>query len=95
MNISEQHDSGKEISAKVLFKTSEGNVTSLQILENALLKEHITKVSALLVCVSGEAVFENEKGLNQTLFSGDFIHIEPFVKHWVKGVTNSQLLLLK
>ena len=95
MNISELHDARKEVSAKPLVKTTEGNVTALQILENALLKEHVTKVPALLICISGEVVFENEKGTKQTLGAGDFIHIEPLVTHWVKGVHDSQLLLIK
>lgn len=95
MNIQELHEQQKEVSSKPLFKTSEGNVTSLQILGDALLKEHTTKVPALLLCVSGEVIFENEKGLLQTLSSGDFVNIEPLVKHWVKGVRDSQLLLIK
>ncbi|MDX2134800.1 MAG: hypothetical protein SFV52_08440 [Saprospiraceae bacterium] len=95
MNIQKLHENQKEVSAKPLFETSEGSVTALQILGNALLKEHITKVPALLLCVSGEVIFENEKGLHQTLSSGDFVNIEPLVKHWVKGVRDSQLLLIK
>jgi quercetin dioxygenase-like cupin family protein len=95
MNISQQHESEKAVSAKPLFKTSEGNVTALQILENALLKEHITKVPALLVCINGEVVFENENYLRQTLTTGDYILVEPLVKHWVRGVQDSQLLLIK
>ncbi|MBL7795768.1 MAG: hypothetical protein JNJ90_04615 [Saprospiraceae bacterium] len=95
MNIRELHDTQKEVSTKSLFKTSEGSVTAIQILENALLKEHVTKVPALLVCMMGEVFFENEKGLKQTLGSGDFIHIEPSVTHWLKGVRESQLLLIK
>jgi quercetin dioxygenase-like cupin family protein len=95
MNIRQQHDSQTAVSAKPLFKTTEGNVSALQILENALLKEHITKVPALLICLSGEVVFENENGVRQTLATGDYIHIEPMVKHWVRGVQDSQLLLIK
>jgi len=95
MNISEFHDDKKDVSAKQIFKTTEGNVTALQILENAILKEHITKVPALLVCVAGKVIFENENGLHQALAQGDSLHIEPMVKHWVKGVHDSQLLLIK
>ncbi|MBL7825899.1 MAG: hypothetical protein JNJ57_04655 [Saprospiraceae bacterium] len=95
MNINELHEPQKGVSAKPLFKASEGNITALQILENAQLTEHITKAPALLMCVSGEVVFENENGLKQLLLTGDYIQIEPFVKHWVKGVQPSQLLLFK
>lgn len=95
MNIRQLHDTQKEVSAKPLFKTAEGNVNALLIAANGLLKEHVTQVPALLLCVSGEVIFENETGLKQTLSSGDFIHIEPLIKHWVRGVTDSHLLLVK
>lgn len=94
-NISALHEAEKEVSAKPFFKGSEGTVAALQIRKEGLLKEHITKVEALLVCVAGEVVFENEKGFKQTLFAGDYIKIEPMVKHWVRGVQDSQLLLIK
>jgi quercetin dioxygenase-like cupin family protein len=95
MNISEFHNSAKEVSAKAIFKTTDGDVTTLQILKNGLLKEHVTKVPALLICVAGEVVFENEKGFKQHLVNGDYIHIEPLVTHWIQGVHDSQLLLIK
>ena len=95
MNISQHHEPQSAVSAKSLLKTIEGNVTALQIMENALLKEHTTKVPALLLCVNGTVLFENENGLSQTLATGDYIHIEPLVKHWVRGVYDSQLLLIK
>lgn len=94
-NINAFHEATQAVSAKPIFKGQDGTVTALQIRKDGLLKEHITKVEALLVCVAGEVVFENEKGINQTLTNGDFIKIEPMVKHWVMGVQDSQLLLIK
>lgn len=95
MNIISIHAEEKLVSAKNIFSTIEGNVTALQIKETGLLKEHITTVPALLVCISGNAVFENEKGIKEYLSSGDMVNIEPNVKHWVQGIENSQLLLIK
>ncbi|MBR9921998.1 MAG: hypothetical protein GYB31_14250 [Bacteroidetes bacterium] len=95
MNLKEVHTDAKEVSAKAIFKTSSGSVTAIQIMENGLLKEHITKTPALLSCVVGEVIYEDEKGKKINLKSGDFHEIEPMVKHWVKGVSNSQLLLIK
>lgn len=89
------HDSTKSLSVNLLFKGKEGTTRSLQINKDGLLPEHTTKTEALLICVSGEVVFENEKNEKYTLKAGDFYHIEPNVKHWVKGIHNSQLLLLK
>lgn len=95
MNVRQIHTEQKDVSAKPLFKTTDGTVTALQILENALLNAHVTKVPALLLCVTGEVVFENEKGFRQTLTCGDYVNIEPSVVHWIKGVQDSQLLLVK
>lgn len=94
MNLQNNHSTEKPISATPLFK-GEGIATALQVLKNQQLKEHTTKVPALLICVVGKVVFENENGIKETLQSGDYINIEPFVKHWVTGNSDSQLLLLK
>ena len=94
-NISSMHEATKPVSAKPFFKGQEGTVAALQIQKDGLLDKHITKVEALLVCVAGEVVFENEKGFKQTLTNGDFVKIEPMVMHWIKGVQDSQLLLIK
>lgn len=96
MNIKDIHPKDKPVSATILFKGEEGiSATALQILKGQQLKEHLTKVPALLVCISGKVIFENEKGFVETLSSGDYIHIEPLVKHWVDGLEDSQLIVLK
>ncbi len=95
MNIKELHPVNKDVSAVSIFKgTGEGTI-ALQIKAGKELKEHVSKVPALLLCIDGELVFENQKGLKETLFPGDFIHIEAMVKHWVKGIDDSQLILIK
>ena len=45
--------------------------------------------------MEGKAVFENEKGNKEILLAGDFVAIEPMVKHWVEGILESQLVLFK
>lgn len=94
MNLQDNHTTEKPVSAIPLFK-GEGTAISLQILQNQKLKEHSTKIPALLICVAGEVVFEDENGIKVTLQSGDYIPIEPLVKHWVVGKVDSQLVLLK
>lgn len=89
------HDSTKSLSVNVLFEGKEGVTRSLQINKDSILAEHITKTDAILICVSGEVVYEDEKNNLKTLKAGDFYKIEPQVKHWVKGIENSQLLLIK
>ncbi len=95
MNIRDLHTEDKDVSAKPLFKGEHGNATAIRILQGEMLKEHITQIPALLVCMEGEAIFENEKGRKETLQPGDFIAIEPMIKHWVAGVKDSQLILFK
>jgi quercetin dioxygenase-like cupin family protein len=95
MNLKDFHIENKPIDTKRIFSTTEGQVVSLCITAGNQLKEHTTKVPALLVCVTGEALFENEKGASEKLGPGDYVNIEPGVKHWVTAVSDSQLLLIK
>jgi quercetin dioxygenase-like cupin family protein len=95
MNIKELHTAQKPVSATSLFKSELGNATAIQILQNEKLKEHITKTPALLICVEGAVIFEDENGTKETLRNGDYINIEPMVKHWVTAIEQSQLVLIK
>ena len=89
------HSDTKAISTVQLFKTNEGNVTSIQLLENEQFKEHISKVPALLICLTGESVFENEKGDRYALTSGAYVSIEPQIRHWINAKSTSILVLIK
>ena len=95
MNIKELHTQEKPVSATSLFKSELGNATAIKILKGEKLKEHITKTPALLLCLEGEVIFENENGKKERLISGDYVNIEPMVKHWVEGTSESQLILIK
>jgi len=95
MNIKDLLAQEKAVSTEVLFRSDHVVATAIQILKGNQLKEHLTNVPALLLCVIGKVVFENEKGVKETLQSGDYVRIEPMVKHWVNAITNSQLILLK
>ena len=48
-----------------------------------------------MICLLGEVIFENENGINERLLPGDYVNIEPMVKHWVEGTIESQLILIK
>ncbi len=95
MNIKDLLPQEKAVSTEVLFRSEQAVATAIQILQGEQLKEHVTKVPAFLICILGKVVFENEKGLKETLMSGDYVKIEPMVKHWVNAITNSQLILIK
>jgi len=95
MNIKELHTQEKAVSGTSLFKSVLSNATAIQILQGEKLKEHITKTPALLICVEGEVIFGNEKGIKERLIPSDYVNIEPMVKHWVEGTIESQLILIK
>lgn len=95
MHIKSFHTEDKPLQTKSIFTANEGKVISIQLAENAVLKEHITTVPAFLICISGQVVFENEKGVSQTISNGDIINIEPNVKHWLVAKANSNLILIK
>jgi quercetin dioxygenase-like cupin family protein len=90
MNITELHTQEKPVSAISIFKSELGNATAIKIMKGEKLKEHVTKTAALLICIEGKALFENEKGVKETLITGDYVNIEPMVKHWVEGILESQ-----
>jgi quercetin dioxygenase-like cupin family protein len=95
MNIKSIHTKEKPVSAKKVFSTTEGNVIALQIKATGILKEHITTVPALLICINGNAIFKNENGVTENLLSDDMVKIESNVKHWVEAIIDTQLLLIK
>ena len=95
MNLKNLHTENKAVQTNVMFEPKDGKVISLQIAKNEQLSEHITKVPALLVCVSGKGSYGDEKGNKITLQSGDYVNIEPNVKHWVDAIEESNFLLIK
>jgi quercetin dioxygenase-like cupin family protein len=95
MNLKNLHTEDKAVQTKLFFLADEGKVISLQIAAGEQLKEHSTKVPALLVCVTGDAVFHDEKGKAITLTSGDYVNIESNVKHWIDAKEESNFILIK
>ncbi len=95
MNLKNLHTENKAVQTNVLFQPTDGKVISLQIAKNQQLAEHITKVPALLVCVSGNATYNDENGTTIKLQSGDYFNIPVNVKHWVDAHEESNFLLIK
>lgn len=95
MNIRQLHNPGKKVSTFPIFKGTEGTSTAIQVLQSEQVKEHLTKVPALLFCIKGEVMFENEKGIKKNLIPGDYVNIEPMVKHWLETTMESQLILIR
>ncbi len=95
MNIKDLHIENKELQTKMFFSTLEGKVVSIQMNKDSELKEHITKVPALLLCIEGAVVYEDENGLIEEMKNGDFVEIPPNIKHFLIAKSFSNQILIK
>ena len=95
MNLKELHQEKKVVSVITLFKGEKGVTKSIHLSKGAELSRHQSKVPALLICIIGEVMYEDENGIKLTLIQGDFVSIEPDVQHWINSVTDSYLFLIK
>jgi quercetin dioxygenase-like cupin family protein len=60
----------------MLFSGTEGKVIALKSHLEKHLKKHLSKVPALFVCVSGNAIYNEDNGTTVELKAGDFVHIK-------------------
>lgn len=95
MNVLDLLEGNKPIQMKRIFDAHDKQVNVIRIQKGNQLKEHTTPIPAFLICINGEVVYHDEEGLSQTLMSGDFVNILPHIKHWIDGIENSNLLLIK
>lgn len=95
MNIADLHTSDKPVSAVKLSTENFSGAVAIQLKAKAVLDKHLTKTPALLLCLIGKTVFENEKGEKHVLSPGDYVNIEPQVMHWLTAEDDSQLVLMK
>lgn len=95
MILKNLHTENKPVQTQLLFEPKDAKVISLQIAKGETLKEHVSKIPALLVCITGNAVFTDDKGTVVNLNSGNYVMIEENVKHAVKAIDESNFLLMK
>ena len=95
MKLNNLHTTEKEVSVTNLFKGEVGTATAIRLKKDGVLKEHITKTPALLLCVVGKTTYKEETNKVVELSPGDFVNIVPHVKHWMEAQVESQLVLLK
>jgi quercetin dioxygenase-like cupin family protein len=94
MNLRNLHTDDKSVQTQLLFQAEGGKVISLQIASGEQLKEHISNVPAILICVSGKAVYKEKSG-DIILEAGEYVMIAKEVKHEVNAITDSNFLLIK
>ena len=95
MNLKQLHTEEKAVQTHLLFTATDGKVVSLQIAKDGQLKEHVSNLPAVFVCVTGDAVYEDEKGKFITLKTGDYMYIEKDIKHKVTAKMESNFLLIR
>jgi hypothetical protein len=93
MNLKDAHTENKPVQTSMLFFNT-GKVISLLIASKKKLKEHLSKVPALLVCVSGSTVYRDEKSLFGKL-NRVIMNIEANMKHSIDAIEESNFLLIK
>lgn len=95
-HIKELHEKNKGVSAKPIFKSSlGGNTTSIQLLKNEKLKEHSSKTDALLICIEGKVLYQDEDNNKYELKSGNYVEIKSNVKHELESILESHLILIR
>jgi quercetin dioxygenase-like cupin family protein len=95
MNLKELHTEQKAVQTKLMFTAEDGKVVSMQIAQGEELKEHVSKLPALFVCITGDATYEDENGKSLHMKAGDYVFIEKDVKHKVTAKKVSNFLLIR
>jgi len=95
MNIRDKHMIDLPISEVSLFEGQVGITSSFHIIEEGQLNNQMLQVPVLLICIEGKLIFQEKKGERKTLISGDFLNIKPMIEYNFRGLTDSQILLIK
>jgi quercetin dioxygenase-like cupin family protein len=95
MNLKNPHIENKPVQTNVLFSGTEYKVIVLQIASGEYLKKHLSKVPTLLVCVSGNVIYNEDNKTTVELKTSGFVHIEANVQYSIDTITESNFLLIK
>lgn len=91
LNLENLHPFKGGISEVKLFR----NVLSLQIEQYFTEGWKSINHLAVLICISGFVLYEDEFEVEMELECGDYVIIRPEIKHRIKASLKSQLILLK
>ena len=67
----------------------------MQIRRGEQMKKHRAINGALLICLTGEALYECVDGTNEEMSNGDYVNIPPNLEHWVSAHKDAQLVLIQ
>ena len=89
-------ESEKAISTKrILNEKGNGTATLLQLNKGALLKKHHSKTNAVLILLTGKAIYEEDERTVLLAAPNDWVDIPEMVVHEVLGEEDSLLLLIQ
>lgn len=94
-NISTILGNDKAVQTSLLFNNVDQKVIVLKIQAKEVLKEHVSKVPSLLVCVSGEGIYKEKEGQSMLMKDGDYVLIPQDILHEVSAIKTSEFLLIK
>ena len=95
MNIKDKLNFDLPVSETSLFKGVVGTTSAFQIMEGIQLNSQTLNVPAMLLCIEGKVIFQDEKGNNETLNPGDYVNIKPVENYRIRGLSNSQLIRIE
>jgi len=95
LNLKELHTQQKAVQTQQLFTAKDGKVVSLKIAKGEELKDHVSNLSALFLCVTGDATYEDVNGKSIRLKAGDYMFIEKDVMHKVTAKKDSNFILIR
>lgn len=84
----------KDVSTQNVLK-DKASATLLSIKKGAVLKEHQSMTNALLVLLSGKAVYEEKDRTEHLSTASDFVRIPAHVTHKLTGLEDARLLLIQ
>ncbi|MFT5167592.1 MAG: quercetin dioxygenase-like cupin family protein [Saprospiraceae bacterium] len=91
-DIIQPHD--KPLATKNILKGN-GSATLIRIKKDGVLDKHQSRTDALLVLLSGKAVYEEEDRTISLIQAHDFVNIPEKVTHSVRGEEDSLLMLIQ
>ena len=95
MNLTEfLKDAVKDVTTQNLH-SAKGSATLLKIKKDAVLREHQSPTDAMLVLLTGEAMYEEHDRKEILSTVHDFVRIPAKTSHKVTGIGDALLLLIQ
>ncbi|MBK9017727.1 MAG: hypothetical protein IPM82_28825 [Saprospiraceae bacterium] len=95
MNLLELLNTAEKAVATQNVLKDKASATLISIKKDAVLKEHQSMTNAMLVLLSGKAVYEEKDRMESLSTAMDFVRIPAQVTHKLTGVEDAQLLLIQ